>query len=254
MREKGFIAPLVIGGILIVIVIASVIALVRFRSSLSQPVTSTVTASPTPNMEQSPIATTTLSTNGLSEYKNIKYRFGFQYLTNYILHDFTDLSSKPSQNYDQEKFNLNLETIIVSEAPYADGPCGHIDPKSIQEQKQLFEKTNPGENFNGFDLTGEVKNPKVIKSDSGVKIAYGISICQGNVGNDDPGTFAFMALTFTEDTRVSLDLYLTAKQSGNIKVRDLAEISDEISKGKYNGEVQETYNEFVKILKTFQIF
>ncbi len=183
-----------------------------------------------------------------SDYGN----FEFSYPAEYNLRDFI---SQSNIDFDENKINFEIGADDIYTVLDADSPCGMVSQELYQEQKKALENSIPGYNFDSeFKKTDyEIKNSKIFINSNGVKIAYGISICQGLVDENDLGTFKFIAITFNKNMRIGLSFSLTEKQSGNIKVKNLELGAKEISKGKYNEETQNIYNDFLEILNSFKI-
>ncbi len=184
-------------------------------------------------------------------YQNPQYGFEFLYPGYVNIRDFT---SPPVSRFDRDKINLHVNAEHIHSVSPADGPCGTASPEAYEKQKSAFDQVEPGESFDtGFRKTNYgVEQSKLLVNPQGVKLAYGIGTCQGLAGEEDLGSFDYIALSFKDDTRVSLRIPLTKEQSGRVKVKDLEEKAKEIAEGRYSGEAQEIYDSLVTILNSLR--
>ncbi|MFA6520077.1 MAG: hypothetical protein WCT44_00540 [Candidatus Paceibacterota bacterium] len=188
-------------------------------------------------------------TTNWETYLNDKYKFKFKYPSDYLINDFIN-----NQFHDDEKsktlFNLGAEDIYTMEV--ADGACGSHSTQISQNQKQILDKKQTGDNFDdGFALSDSDTHhySKIFISDYGVKFAYGISLCQGSLEENEPWTIqAYEALLFNGDNEISF--YFPIQNSVSADQGELYEIANQISQNKYNGKEQQSYNNYLKILST----
>jgi len=184
-------------------------------------------------------------------YRNEEYGFEFSHPRSVNIRDFT---SRPVTNFDREKINLYVSAERIRSVSQADGPCGTASPKAYEQQKSAFDQVEPGESFTaGFRMTNYgVAQSQVLVNPQGVKLVYGIDICQGLTGEEDLGSFDYTALAFKDDTRVSLRIPLTKEQSGNIKVKDLEAQAKRIAEGTAEDQAEAIFNDFLSILNSVQ--
>ncbi|HOX41418.1 MAG TPA: hypothetical protein PK263_04440 [bacterium] len=182
-------------------------------------------------------------------YTNTTYGFSFKYPSDYVLH--VDMSGE----YDESKTNLFVDTQDVTKAGGADGACGSSSSSLYQSQKGSFEKTSLNDNFdNAFKMTNVgTENSKVSSNTNGVKFALGFDNCRGLVQDSDSTSyFLFGALTFSGNTRVHLWSVLSKAQSDNVKYSQLSSKTKQIADGSYSGQALGKYNDFKKLIDTFQ--
>ena len=215
--------------------------------SLNQSYT-TATATATPTIAQkttTPVAT--ISTAGWKTYTNSTYGFSFKYPNGINLVNSTSKS-------DDTKTNLWIDASNIETVAEADGACGSSSPALYQQQKTAFDPIKNNTNFDQeFDLTSAMTEYSTVKTmTNNVKFAYGQDLCRGIVQDSDTTSYSFIALTFNQNTRATLRMTLSGKQSDNITVKDLETNSEKISNGTYKGQAQQSYDNFVKILSTFK--
>jgi len=185
-------------------------------------------------------------------YRNEEYGFEFKYPPTY---DFIDYTLQSPRDVSPTELSLGLSAYSVYTSIAADSPCETIYSGNFQEQKQMFDEANFGSNFDeGFWKTSAmISHSKVFKNKEGIKIAHGISSCQGHVEDDDLGALQYVALIFNEHMRIDLGFNINNEQLGGVKVKELEEKMNNIVEEKDDSKAQEIYNNFLKILDSFKL-
>ena len=117
-------------------------------------------------------------------YRNDEYGFEFLYPSEYVVRDYSTDTFRSKQR--EEGIHVIADPQDIHSFPYADGSCGGTEPDTYIRIKQLFDKTAPGEGFDGFVIRYRGMLPaSIFLNENDVKVAYGIQNCQGHVEPDD---------------------------------------------------------------------
>jgi hypothetical protein len=210
--QKGF-APIIIALIVAVVLGGGYLVYKNKKAEAPTPVADTSVATDTSNWKT---------------YTNTKYGFTFNY---------TD-SGYPVEVIDD-----------ITKASEADGACSTESTQTFQEAKIFAESNIPGKETDKLKILLGLH--KIYKTASGINALVSIQTCQGEAEDNNPADSFINARIFKGNTLVTVTEG-QLKFNGNVKVKDINSVAQNLLDGTYKGPEQELFNQFIKTISTFK--
>jgi hypothetical protein len=181
--------------------------------------------------------------NAWKMYSDVQNGFAFHYPPNY----------RVSKTFSKNSSEIVVSSIVdIDATDVADGACGSQSPEILTYEKIMLEENPVGTESSGEGYSIDGKHKIVRTAQDTTKALLSIMTCQGLANDNDSADTRVVAEIFHGNMLIVLELKFPFNADGQIKVRDISVVADQLMNGEYAGHEQKYVNDFSKVISTLK--